>query len=259
MNINEILALYDKEIRRDLPIRKGRIEVLPELTRQIYDDPKRKSFIVYNQITEENADGVVEREVAYFRELGRNLEIKSYQHDPFPGLYKRLEAYGFEIEEEPDSILVLDLDSPPDILLAEAAADLRPILNKAGLEDVLAVEEEVWGTDFSWLKGELGSVLKERPEELAVYVAYVDDKPASSGWIYFHPGTHFASMWGGSTLPDYRKLGLYTALVAVRVQEAIRRGYRFLTIDASSMSRPIVERHGFQLLTTAHECNLKPE
>jgi hypothetical protein len=40
------------------------------------------------------------------------------------------------------------------------------------------------------------------------------------------------------------------------VREAIRREYRFLTIDAGSMSRPIVGRHGFQLLTTAYECGL---
>jgi predicted acetyltransferase len=79
--------------------------------------------------------------------------------------------------------------------------------------------------------------------------------PACSAWIRFHPPTQFASLWGGSTLPAYRKHGLYTAVLAVRAQEARRRGYRFLTIDASPMSRPIVEKHGFQFLTYAHACN----
>jgi hypothetical protein len=32
--------------------------------------------------------------------------------------------------------------------------------------------------------------------------------------------------------PEYRKRGLYTAVLAARVQEAIQRGYRFLTIEA---------------------------
>jgi hypothetical protein len=41
------------------------------------------------------------------------------------------------------------------------------------------------------------------------------------------------------------------------VQEARRRGYRFLTIDASPMSRPIVAKHGFQVLTYAHACEWK--
>jgi G:T-mismatch repair DNA endonuclease (very short patch repair protein) len=44
-------------------------------------------------------------------------------------------------------------------------------------------------------------------------------------------------------------------VLAVRAQEARRRGYRYLTIDASPMSRPIVAKHGFQLLTFAHACN----
>lgn len=259
MKTDDILSLYDKEMRRELGIHEGRREVLPELVRHIYDDPKRNSFIVYNKVQEANADVVIEREIAYFRELGRKLEWKAYRHDPTPDLHLRLAAHGFEVEEEPDYIMALALADPPPVLLEPVTADVRSILDPAGIEDVMAVEEPVWDADFSWLKNELGKTLQERPDELAVYVAYVDGEPASSGWVYFHPGTHFASMWGGSTLPEYRKKGLYTALVASRVQEAIRRGYRFLTIDAGVMSRPIVTRHGFQLLTTAYECNLKPE
>ena len=69
--------------------------------------------------------------------------------------------------------------------------------------------------------------------------------------MYYHLHSQFAGLWSGATLPAYRRRGLYTAVLAVRVQEAIRRGYHFLTIDASPMSRPIVARHGFQLLTYA--------
>ncbi|MFZ0546447.1 MAG: GNAT family N-acetyltransferase [Candidatus Promineifilaceae bacterium] len=259
MDIKEILALYDKEMRQEMAIHKGRREILPELIREIYDDPKRKSFIVYNTVSEENADAVIEREVAYFRGLGRRLEWKVFEHDPLPDLHLRLAAHGFEVEAEGDYVMALDLIDPPEILTAPITADIRRILDPTDIEDVMAVEEAVWEEDFSWLKSELGMVLQERPDELSIYVAYVDGKPASSGWVYFHPGTHFASMWGGSTLPAYRKQGLYTALVAVRVQEAISRGFRFLTIDAGPMSRPIVARHGFRLLTTAYECNLNVE
>ena len=51
------------------------------------------------------------------------------------------------------------------------------------------------------------------------------------------------------TQPD-RPAGRGRGLQASRVkQEAIQRGYRFLMIEASPMSRPIVAAHGFQLLT----------
>jgi GNAT superfamily N-acetyltransferase len=257
MNIDQIRTFYDKEMRRELPIHKGQRELLPELIRHIYDDPERNSFIVYNTVSEENVEAVIEREIAYFRALNRQLEWKVYEHDPLPDLHLRLETHGFEVDEDKDWIMVLDLTNPPPVLLEPVSADVRRILDPAAMDDVMAVEEPVWDTDFSWLKKELSSNIQERPDELSVYVAYVDGKPASSGWTYFHPGTHFASIWGGSTLPEYRKQGLYTALVAVRVQEAISRGFRFLTIDAGEMSRPIVARHGFQLLTTAYECTLE--
>jgi GNAT superfamily N-acetyltransferase len=259
MKISDLLALYDKEMRREFTIHKGRREVMPELIRHIYDDPKRHSFIVYNTVSEANADPVIEREKAYFQALGRRLEWKAYQHDLMPELHLRLASHGFEVEEEPDTIMVLDLNELPPVLAEPVTADVRLLQTPDEIDDVMAVEEPVWDKDFSWLKTELSNTMQERPEELSVYVGYVDGRPASSGWVYFHPGTHFASMWGGSTLAEYRKKGLYTALVAARVQEAIRRGYRFLTIDAGSMSRPIVARHGFQLLATAYECSLKPQ
>jgi len=37
----------------------------------------------------------------------------------------------------------------------------------------------------------------------------------------------------------YRKRGLYTALLAVRAQEGRARQVKYLTVDASPMSRPI--------------------
>jgi len=43
-----------------------------------------------------------------------------------------------------------------------------------------------------------------------------------------------------------------TALLDLRVQEAIRRGYRYLTINASEMSRPIVSKYGFELLANEY-------
>ena len=92
---------------------------------------------------------------------------------------------------------------------------------------------------------------------MSVYVAYVDGVPASAAWIDFHENNAFAGLWGGSTLPQYRQRGLYTALVSVRAQEAIARGVRYLTSDASPMSRAVLEKYGFRLLAYAWECNYR--
>ena len=55
-------------------------------------------------------------------------------------------------------------------------------------------------------------------------------------------------------LPRPERPGL-GAPQAARVQEAKARGIQFLTIDASPMSRAIVEKLGFQFMAYAWECN----
>jgi hypothetical protein len=77
------------------------------------------------------------------------------------------------------------------------------------------------------------------------------------GWTFYNPNTQFASLWAGSTLERFRKRGLYTAVLAAMVQEAMQKGRRYLTIDAGPMSRPIVEKHGFRLLAHAGDCEWK--
>jgi GNAT superfamily N-acetyltransferase len=79
-------------------------------------------------------------------------------------------------------------------------------------------------------------------------VAMAGDEPVCSARAEFLPGTDFASLWGGGTLPGWRGRGIYRALVAYRAQLAVARGYRYLQVDAMPASRPILERLGFTCL-----------
>ncbi len=126
--------------------------------------------------------------------------------------------------------------------------NINDILEQFDQQQRIAIEQQVWGGDFGWMRQRMGDHM-EIPGYLSIFVAYVEQRPGCTGWTYFHPGSQFAGLWGGSTLPEYRKRGLYTAVLAARMQEAIQRGYRLLTIEAGPMSRPIVAGHGFQLLT----------
>ena len=87
---------------------------------------------------------------------------------------------------------------------------------------VVAVQKAVWQEERSGMAEYLSQTIREDPEILAVYAAYADGQIVSSAWLAFQPPSPFAGLWGGSTLPAYRKQGFYTALVAVRVQEALR-------------------------------------
>jgi len=85
---------------------------------------------------------------------------------------------------------------------------------------------------------------------MTVLVVEAGDEVVSAAWLVLTEGTEFAGLWGGSTLAAWRGRGIYRALVARRAQLAAERGVRYLQVDASADSRPILERLGFLAITT---------
>lgn len=252
MNAEQILALFDREQRRDVEFSDVRREVTPTVVRQVglYHP---ESAIIYSWLTPENVEAAIREEIAYFDRLGHHVEWKVYAHDTPPDLKDLLLAHGFEADES-EALVILDLETAPAALFQPVTHDVRRITDPANLDDLAIVHEGVWQEEFAVLHERLANDLQQDPDHICVYAAYIDGFPASSAWVYFHEGSHFASLWGGSTLPAYRKRGLYSALLSVRAQEAYRRGVRFLTVDASPMSRPILQSFGFQWLTTIYPC-----
>lgn len=253
MTPTEILALYDQQQRRDVEHPAMRREVVPNVVRHV-EIAGQDGVVLYTTLTAANADETIREQIAYFTAIGHSFEWKVYSHDEPPDLRDRLAAHGFDCEAV-EAIVALDVTNAPAALLQPVAHDVRRVVDPDDLDDVIAIEEQVWGEDREGLRRHLAYELRNTPDQISVYVAAIDGIPASTGWIRFSPGTQFAGLWGGSTLSQYRKHGLYTALLAVRTQEARRRGARFLTVDASPMSRPILEKHGFQFLTYAWACN----
>jgi len=259
MKKDELLALYDEEQRIHVQFPGFHREEVGSVVRYLDTNPESDlNFILYSKLTTTNADAVIQAEMDYFGENGRSFEWKIYDHDTPPDLRQRLNIHGFTIGEE-EAIMALDLSRAAEILLQPITVDVRRLSDPAEIAQVVAVEEAVWGGDRSSWGNRLATEMRDAPEYVSIYVAYSNGDPACAGWLNFSPNSQFASLWGGSTKAEYRKQGLYTAVLAARVQEAIQRGYRFLTIDASPMSRPIVAKHGFQLLTLSYECKWEPE
>lgn len=254
MDGKELLALFDRQQRIEVEYPGTRKDALPHVVRFVRPTPGM-SFILYSWLDQANADAVIQEQIDYFASLQQPFEWKAYDHDSPPDLKDRLVAHGFE-PQEPDAVMVLDLRQAPPALLGPPAADVHRLDRPDQLGDVVRVEEQVWGGSFDWIRARLGQHM-QIPGYMSVYVAYAGGQPACCGWVTFQPNSQFATLWGGSTVPAYRRRGLYTAVLAARVQESLRRGCRYLAIDASPMSRPIVARHGFRLLTYAHDCEWK--
>ncbi len=255
MDIEKILALYDREERRDIEFPDMTREAFPHVVRHLRPAPK-SSHILYSDLDETTADAAIDEQLAWFSGNKMPFEWAVYSHDRPADLVERLVARGF-VADETDAVMVLDVARAPESLMTVDTANVRRLDNSSQLGDVVAILKSVWDEDFTWVYERLGGHM-QIPGYLSVYVVYVDDKPAATGWTYFNKGS-FAGLWGGSTVTEYRGSGLYTALLAARVREARLRGVPWLTIDAGSMSRPIVARHGFEVMTWATDCNWKPE
>jgi GNAT superfamily N-acetyltransferase len=252
MSPEELRALYDQDQRINFEEPGVRREVTAHTVRQInLNEPE--SFLLYSKLTSENADQVIDSEIAYFESIGHNFEWKLYTHDTPSDLVERLRRRGFEIDD-PETILVLDMEGLTGILTQPVTHDIRRITDPAEVKPLIDVQAAIYGHPMDGMVKRITWELTHYPDYISFYGAYVDNQPVASARMYLPAHSQFASLWGGGTLDVYRGRGIYTALLAARVQEAIQRGRRFLTLDASPMSRPIVEKLGFVPISISMPC-----
>jgi GNAT superfamily N-acetyltransferase len=76
------------------------------------------------------------------------------------------------------------------------------------------------------------------------HIAFADGVVAGLGLVNYGPAAVLCA--GGAVLPPFRGRGVYRALVASRWRAAVEMGKPALTVHAGAMSRPILERCGFE-------------
>jgi GNAT superfamily N-acetyltransferase len=244
------LAAYDAQIRRH-PVpgaADGHVEHDGSVIRSI-GGADGWNGVTWSALDDDDADGVIAAQVNRFTELGRPWEWKHYSYDRPADLPERLLAAGFR-RDPAEALLVaeiadLTLDVPPP-----AGVRLRPVVDQAGIDALVSVHDEVFGEDHAALGRALLDAFRDRPGSVAAMVAVAADTPIAAGRVEFHAGTDFASLWGGGTLPAWRGRGVFRSLVAHRAALASARGFRYLQVDASPDSRPILQRLGFVELAT---------
>jgi GNAT superfamily N-acetyltransferase len=193
-------------------------------------------------------DALIKRQQDFFAARGEGLEWKTRAHDRPAELIERLVAAGF-VPEELETVLVCAAEKvadehPP----LPAGVEIGEVADDAGFRQIADLESEVWGEDKSYQAQRLAQEFAGG--SLVVLAAFAEGRMVSAAWSNFQPDTEFVGLWGGATLARWRGKGIYRALVARRAWLAVQRGYRYLHIDASADSRPIVRRLGFTAVTT---------
>ncbi|MGK5442293.1 GNAT family N-acetyltransferase [Micromonospora sp. URMC 105] len=247
-------AAYDSQIRPEIP------DPVPAGVTVERDGPLVRilgldhgGFLTYRTLdglTGAELDALIARQVELFRQRGESVEWKLNAHDEPADLPDRLRAAGF-VPEDRETVLI-----GPVAPLAAAVpvlpegVRLREVSSVEDLARIAAMEQEVWQADRSHLVTGLAKEIAADPQSITVVVAEADGTVVSAGWVRYLANTGFASLWGGSTLQQWRHRGIYRALVAYRARLADQRGKALLQVDASEDSRPILERLGFVPVTT---------
>ena len=250
MDHAELLALFDRDLRVGArPDGPGaRVERTGGVVRQVAS-PQGWNGIVWSDLDEAGADGAIAAQIGHYTGLGLGVEWKLYGHDRPADLGRRLRAAGFTPGPE-ETLMIGEADGLARGAEPPAGVRVEPVTDRAGVDLVAGVHEKAFGADSSWLRHQLLARLSADPDTVVAVVAMAGDEPVSAARMELVPGTPFAGLWGGGTVRDWRGRGIYRTLVAHRARAAAARGYRYLQVDASSQSRPILERLGFVPLTT---------
>jgi GNAT superfamily N-acetyltransferase len=245
-----LLAAYDDQLRggseaADVPTSSDGPVIRVE-----YPNRGLVSYRSLADLHDAELDALIARQRDYFAAKSQPVEWKTRGHDLPADLPDRLTAAGF-VPEERETVVIAESADIVERLRGRGSVDgvtIRRTVERGDFERIAAMESTVWAMDWSWLTDDL--VRRQATGLTDVFVAEADGEVVSAAWAVYKQGTDFTGLWGGSTLAEWRGKGIYKALVAVRAARAAELGYRYLQVDASDDSSPILQRLGFLAVTT---------
>jgi len=177
------------------------------------------------------------------------IEWKTRGHDRVSGLHEALLDHGF-VPGEPESIMIGEARLLAADVPLPHGVSLRRIETEADIRAMVAMQATAFGDpeSESMASDMLGRLQSD--DDVEFWVAEHAGGIISAGRLEPVPGTQFAGIWGGATLPDWRGQGIYRALTSARARSALSRGMTLVHSDSTEYSRPILERAGLVKVST---------
>ncbi len=213
-------------------------------------------FLQFTSLDAARADAFIGQVVAQAEQSGRALEWKTYGFDTPRDLVARLQRAGFEPDDE-ESLMMFHLAKfVPRAATEHAQWRIERITTVGGIAHIVGIQERIWGRQFPWLYNKLRTDFESGAQHF--FCAYAGESPIGCGYIEYLAGSQFPELHGGAVLPEYRGRGIYAALYAARFADAMARGYEMIAVDASTMSRPILEAIGFERICATRPMRWAP-
>jgi GNAT superfamily N-acetyltransferase len=212
---------------------------------------KAQSVVSSVRTTVAGLDGVIAEVRGHLREAGYTRNVWAVGASARPeGLADALTARGFFPATEPPYEPVMTpmalVEPPPPgppHVEARKVRDFDEYLATMRIAVTMMGEEEA---SEAWLAAAPTIWNSKSGVAQLTHAAFIDGKMVGFAWAAPHPVALMLA--GSSVLPAARGRGAYRALVAARWETAVALGTPALAIQAGAMSRPVLERCGFQAL-----------
>lgn len=197
----------------------------------------------------DEVDDVLDEVRALLRERGRTRTQWEVGSSATPDdLVDRLLARGLVHDRDPYAVALVLTTAPPPPLPGLVARRVVTFEEYAAANEVQWRAFEAPEEDIA----ESRAMLEDRWKERAtiMHAAWLDGEIVSAGTAA--PTEHGLLLYGGATAPGARGRGAYRALLSARWEEAVALGTPALITQGGSMSRPILERLGFERVGEVH-------
>ena len=251
MSPAELLALFDDTMRCNASVAGCTREQTARASRYSTASGSLR-YVMWHEFSPDDTDRCIMQEVIAATGSVNALMWKVYGHDAPANLGERLIAHGFR-EQEPCTLMAAPV-TPVLAALGDAPKQIkvRQLLEAAELDAYQDIWDCVWPTaPNARYVNDYRKLAADHDPGVVFFAGFsAADEPVTSGYLFHAPDSRFALLCGGATKAAWRNQHAYAAMLNARARCALERGADYLAVEASPQSQPILERLGFERLST---------
>jgi predicted GNAT family acetyltransferase len=194
------------------------------------------------KLNADNIDAKIEEVIKFFKNLDHQVSWITSETSTPSNINQKLEHHGFQKIFDLAGLYLDDFDRAmnpnPDVVVRLALDE--------DIEHITRLYSEAYPMPADVIPSFMDNIVAINGRN---YLAYVEDSddPVSIATMFYMPNMPIVALQGAATLPDYRGRGIYTSLMAKRLQDARADGMQVAIMQGDvKTSAPICMKLGFE-------------